>query len=74
MGPAWGPWVLSAPDGPHVSPMNLAIRDWNNFLIEGALKDIGKSASEKTRESVNSVHSSHRVEAIGVYSNWHRNK
>ena len=24
MGPTW---VLSAPDGPHVSPMNLAIRD-----------------------------------------------
>ena len=28
--PTWGPsgptWVLSAPDGPHVSPMNLAIR------------------------------------------------
>ena len=21
------PWVLSAPDGPHVGPMNLAIRD-----------------------------------------------
>ena len=28
MGPTWGPnWVLSAPDGPHVGPMNLAIRD-----------------------------------------------
>ena len=27
MGPTWGPtWVLSAPDGPHVGPMNLAIR------------------------------------------------
>ena len=25
MGPTW---VLSAPDGPHVGPMNLAIRDW----------------------------------------------
>ena len=25
MGPTW---VLSAPDGPHVSPMNLAIRDF----------------------------------------------
>ena len=26
MGPTW---VLSAPDGPHVGPMNLAIRDCN---------------------------------------------
>ena len=26
MGPTW---VLSAPDGPHVGPMNLAIRVWN---------------------------------------------
>ena len=28
MGPTWGPpaWVLSAPDGLHVGPMNLAIR------------------------------------------------
>ena len=25
MGPTW---VLSAPDGPHIGPMNLAIRDW----------------------------------------------
>ena len=23
-------WVLSAPDGPHVGPMNLAIRDANS--------------------------------------------
>ena len=29
MGPTW---VLSAPDGPHVGPMNLAIRDCINFL------------------------------------------
>ena len=27
MGPTW---VLSAPDGPHVGPMNLAIRDIKN--------------------------------------------
>ena len=28
-GPNMGPtWVLSAPDGPHVGPMNLAIREW----------------------------------------------
>ena len=27
MGPTWEPtWVLSAPDGPHVGPMNLAVR------------------------------------------------
>ena len=25
MGPTW---VLSAPDGPHAGPMNLAIREW----------------------------------------------
>ena len=29
MGPTW---VLSAPDGPHVGPMNLAIRDINHSL------------------------------------------
>ena len=33
----WGPmgptWVLSAPDGPHVGPMNLAIRDAVNVSI-----------------------------------------
>ena len=32
MGPTW---VLSAPDGPHVGPMNLAIwiiREWNSPL------------------------------------------
>ena len=31
MGPTW---VLSAPDGPHVGPMNLAIRDANVQLSE----------------------------------------
>ena len=30
MGPTW---VLSAPDGPHVSPMNLAIRGDNSSVI-----------------------------------------
>ena len=25
-------WVLSAPVGPHVGPMNLAIREANSFL------------------------------------------
>ena len=29
MGPTW---VLSAPDGPHVGPMNLAIRGSDKFL------------------------------------------
>ena len=29
MGPTWG---LSAPDGPHVGPMNLAIRDGSRFV------------------------------------------
>ena len=28
MGPTW---VLSAPDGPHVGPMNLAIREWLDY-------------------------------------------
>ena len=28
MGPTWGAtWVLSAPDGPYVGPMNVAIRE-----------------------------------------------
>ena len=26
-------WVLSAPDGPHVGPMNLAIRDASEFKL-----------------------------------------
>ena len=30
MGPTWGPPVLSAPDRPHVGPMNLAIRVYTN--------------------------------------------
>ena len=30
MGPTW---VLSAPDGPHVGPMNLAIREVNIGLL-----------------------------------------
>ena len=40
MGPTW---VLSAPAGPHVGPMNLAIRDYfSNFLfIAWCVKDAG---------------------------------
>ena len=35
MGPTRGPtWVLSAPDGPHVGPMNLAIRVMIHFRRE----------------------------------------
>ena len=30
MGPTW---VLSAPDGPHVGPMNLAIREYISYLL-----------------------------------------
>ena len=41
MGPTWGPpgSCRSAPDGPHVGPMNLAIRDrfWWNPLVNGGL-------------------------------------
>ena len=36
MGPTW---VLSAPDGPHVGPMNLAIRDVIAILIKDMLFD-----------------------------------
>ena len=31
MGPTW---VLSAPDGPHVVPMNLAIREYKHYIPE----------------------------------------
>ena len=34
MGPTW---VLSAPDGPHVGPMNLAIRDHNPSSAENGI-------------------------------------
>ena len=27
-------WVLSAPDGPHVGPMNLAIKDGEGIVYE----------------------------------------
>ena len=34
MGQTWGPiWVLSAPNGPHVGPMNLAIRVCINRIL-----------------------------------------
>ena len=33
MGPTW---ALSAPDGPHIGPMNLAIRVWMTSLIRSA--------------------------------------
>ena len=34
MGPTWGPsWVQSAPDGSHVGPMNLAIREVAKFWL-----------------------------------------
>ena len=35
MGPTWVPW---APDGPHVGPMNLAIRDISNSARNSACK------------------------------------
>ena len=51
MGPTWRPtWALSVPDGPHVGPMNLAIRDhievqWYmyaslNWIIVGSGNDL----------------------------------
>ena len=50
MGPTW---VLSAPDGPHVGPTNLAIRDGKRFQIILRLHD----PSLKTHVSVKvSVH------------------
>ena len=33
-------WVLSAPDGPHVGPMNFAIRDGNE--VDGELVNSSK--------------------------------
>ena len=39
MEPTWGPpWVLSAPDGPHVVPMNFAIRDASLYWSNGVEK------------------------------------
>ena len=33
-GASMGPiWVLSAPDGSHVGPMNFAIREYNKIII-----------------------------------------
>ena len=40
MGP---PWVLSAPGGPHVGPINIAIRVHQPNPINGAVQDCGKS-------------------------------
>ena len=37
MGPTW---VLSAPDGPHVGPMNLAIREGMDQLCHNKLIDV----------------------------------
>ena len=42
MGPIW---VLSAPDGPHVGPMNLAIRDIANIMAAHDLVTQGAKVS-----------------------------
>ena len=34
-------WVLSAPDGPHVGPMNLAIREVNLIDVKSELVPSG---------------------------------
>ena len=31
-------WALSAPDGPHVSPMNLVIRDKRDYPVLGKVR------------------------------------
>ena len=36
-------WVLSAPDGSHVDPMNLAIREWFGFVKRQAIALTGKT-------------------------------
>ena len=35
MGPTW---VLSAPDGPHIGPMNLALREWSSIVCQSSFK------------------------------------
>ena len=42
MGPTW---VLSAPDGPHVGTMNLAIRDDYLFIVLGVMQATGRWAN-----------------------------
>ena len=46
-------WVLSAPYGPHVGPMNLAIRvgtvEWVSSVSGVSLKDMGKRERNTTK-------------------------
>ena len=42
MGPTW---VLSAPDAPHIGPVNLAIRDDYHFVKTARTKPASYSAS-----------------------------
>ena len=42
-------WVLSAPDGPHVGPMNLAIRDDSSIALNPVLTSLLNSKLSATR-------------------------
>ena len=55
MGPTW---VLSAPDGPHVGPMNLAIKDWYIWAI---------SKTQQKQKSTNRVHNSWELRWLWDY-------
>ena len=49
-GASMGPtWVLSAPDGPHVGPMNLAIRDASEMIRIGIELGMVALVVNKTR-------------------------
>ena len=45
MGPTW---VLSAPDGTHIGPMNLAISDYTNMLEDTAADQSAYTAATAT--------------------------
>ena len=64
MGPAW---VLTAPGGPHVAPMNLALR--GDKLIYGTTAFCCKSVCDKTIASmINGIYGNNQV----TISNWKR--
>ena len=42
MGPTRGPWVMSAPGGPHVGPWTLLLGLWLNEFMENVLMGEGR--------------------------------